>query len=132
MLHFSNLDEILKFFNQKMTLKVFVFPKLRTVKTWLEKCLKSPVLEDPLTSNMVNVPKLIQMQLSQNQETFSTFFAAVFKSRLSFKDFESKGDRHRFCIFEVTDSKNLVRSISKKSHFRECFDRQYGKLPLHC
>ena len=26
-------------------------------KTWLDKCLKSPVLEDPLTSNMVNGPK---------------------------------------------------------------------------
>ena len=26
-------------------------------KTWLDKCLKSPVSEDPLTSNMVNGPK---------------------------------------------------------------------------
>ena len=26
-------------------------------KTWLDKCLKGPVLEDPLTSNMVNRPK---------------------------------------------------------------------------
>ena len=26
-------------------------------KTWLDKCLKSPVSEDPLTSNMVNCPK---------------------------------------------------------------------------
>ena len=26
-------------------------------KTWLVECLKSPVSEDPLTSNMVNVPK---------------------------------------------------------------------------
>ena len=26
-------------------------------KTWLDKCLKSPVLEDASTSNMVNGPK---------------------------------------------------------------------------
>ena len=26
-------------------------------KTWLDKCLKSPVLEDLSTGNMVNVPK---------------------------------------------------------------------------
>ena len=29
----------------------------RLWKTWLDKCLKSPVLEDPLTSNMVNERK---------------------------------------------------------------------------
>ena len=40
-----------------MTLTAFVFPKLRTLKTWLDKCLKSPVLEDPSRRNMVNVPK---------------------------------------------------------------------------
>ena len=42
-----------------MTLTAFVFPKLRTLKTWLDKCLKSPVLEDLFTSNMVNVPEEI-------------------------------------------------------------------------
>ena len=26
-------------------------------KTWLDQCLKTPVSEDPLKSNMVNVPK---------------------------------------------------------------------------
>ena len=40
-----------------MTLKAFVFPKLGTLKTWLDKFLKSPVSEDPSTSNMVNVAK---------------------------------------------------------------------------
>ena len=39
-----------------MTLIDFVFPKLRTLKTWLDKCLKGPVSEDHSTSNMVNVP----------------------------------------------------------------------------
>ena len=40
-----------------MTLIDSVFPILRTQKTWSDKCLKSPVLDDPSTSNMVNVPK---------------------------------------------------------------------------
>ena len=40
-----------------MTLMDFVFPKLRTAKTWLDKCLKSFVSEDISTSNMVNGPK---------------------------------------------------------------------------
>ena len=41
----------------KMTLAASVFPKLRTLKTWLDKCLKNPSSEDPSTRNMVNVPK---------------------------------------------------------------------------
>ena len=40
-----------------MILIAFLFPKLRTLKTWLDKCLKSPVSEDPSPSNMKNVPK---------------------------------------------------------------------------
>ena len=44
-------------FEKEMTFIAFVFPKLRTLKTWLDKCLKNPVPDDPSTSNMVNVPK---------------------------------------------------------------------------
>ena len=40
-----------------MALIDFVFPKLRTLKAWSDKCLKSPVLEDPSISNIVNMPK---------------------------------------------------------------------------
>ena len=40
-----------------MTLTDLVFPKLRTVKTRLDKRLKSHVSEDRSRSNMVNVPK---------------------------------------------------------------------------
>ena len=40
-----------------MNLIAFVFPNLRTPKTWLDKYLKSPVSEDLSTSNMVNVHK---------------------------------------------------------------------------
>ena len=51
----------------------------------------------------------IQMQLSQKQKTFSEFFAAFLKSRLNFKYFLKKDDPPRFCIFEITDSENVVR-----------------------
>ena len=34
----------------------FLFPKLRTPKTLLAKCLKSHIWENPWTSNMANVP----------------------------------------------------------------------------
>ena len=44
-------------FEKKMTLIAFVFQKIRTLKTWLDKCLKGPVSEDPSASNMVHVPK---------------------------------------------------------------------------
>ena len=40
-----------------MTLIDFVFPKLRTPKTWLDKCLKKPISEDPSESKMVNGPE---------------------------------------------------------------------------
>ena len=49
------------------------------------------------------------MQLSQKQKTFSQLFALFLKSRLNFRHFETKDDPHRFCILEVTDSKNVVR-----------------------
>ena len=48
-------------------------------------------------------------KLSQKQKNFSQFFAAILKSRLNFKHFEWKDTPHRFCIFEVRDSKNVVR-----------------------
>ena len=39
-------------------------------KTWLDKCLKSPVSEDPSTSNMVNGPKHCW---NLNDSTFTIF-----------------------------------------------------------
>ena len=44
-------------FQTKMTVIDFLFPKLRTPKTWLDKRLKSPVSDDRSRSNMVNVSK---------------------------------------------------------------------------
>ena len=57
LLHFSNLDSILNIMNKKVTLIGFVFPKIRTLKGWSDKCLKSPVWEHAWTSNMGNMAK---------------------------------------------------------------------------
>ena len=55
--HFLFLAAIWNILQQKLTLLDLVFPKLRTPEAWLDKTLKSPVSVDPLTSNMVTVPK---------------------------------------------------------------------------
>ena len=39
-------------------------------KTWLDKCLESPVSENPLTGNVVNGPK---HTFSLNKSTFNIF-----------------------------------------------------------
>ena len=54
---FWSQAEILNLLKKNMTLIVFVFRKLRTPKTWLDKCLKSLVSEDASTTNMAHVPK---------------------------------------------------------------------------
>ena len=82
---------------------------------------KYPILnEDNLT-----VP--IQMQLSRKKKYFSQFFALISKSRLNFKHFEEKDGPHRFCISEITDFENVLRSMSKMSRFRGPFEKQHGK-----
>ena len=47
-----------------MTLIDFVFSKLRTPKTYSDKCLKRPVSENPSTSNIANVEIRIRSPLS--------------------------------------------------------------------
>ena len=51
----------------------------------------------------------IQMLLSQKQKIFSQFFAAFLKFSWNFIYFGTIYDPHRFCISEITDSKNGVR-----------------------
>ena len=77
--------------------------------------------------NRDNLAILIQMQLSQKQKTFSEFLAAYLKPSLNFKYFEEKDGPHRFCIFKITESQNVVRKMPKKSRFRGPFDTQHGK-----
>ena len=46
-------------------------------KTWLDKRLKSPVSEDPSTSNMVNGPKQCWNLDDSNFTTFSDTFEKI-------------------------------------------------------
>ena len=64
---------------------------------------KYPVL------NRDNLTIPIQMQLSQKQKTFSEYFRAFLKSRLNFKHFETKYEPHRFSVFEITNSKIIMK-----------------------
>ena len=64
---------------------------------------KYPVL------NRSNLTIPVQMILSHKQNTFFQFLASILKSGLNFEYFETKDDRHRFCISEFLDSENVVR-----------------------
>ena len=55
---------------QKKRLSSFVFPKLRTPKTWLDKSLKRSLLDDSSPSNIINVPKHCW---NQHHSTFIIF-----------------------------------------------------------
>ena len=81
LLHFQNLDSILTILKKKMTLTPFLFPKLRSPKTWLEKCLKGSVLENPSASNMVNMPK----QFWNQYHSTLTIFIDHYQRQLSLK-----------------------------------------------
>ena len=76
--------------------------------------------------NRDNLMIPIQMQLSQKEKTFSRFFAAFLKSRLSFKHFEKK---MRVIILYFRCYRHGKRSpkMSKKSRFRGNFEKQHEK-----
>ena len=67
---------------------------------------KYPVL------NRDNLTVPIQMQFSKKQKNFSLFISAFLKLRLNFKHFQKKDDPQSFCISDITDSENVVRSMS--------------------
>ena len=65
--------------------------------------------ENYLVLNRDNLTILIQVKLPQKQKTFFKFLAAFLKCRSNFKHLEQEDDPYRFCIFEDTDSENVVR-----------------------
>ena len=69
------------------------FSNYRLQKTWLDKCLKSPVSEDPSTSDMVNGPKRC---FSPRASTFTIFINHCYRNSVG-KNL-SKGNSNR-CIF---------------------------------
>ena len=77
--------------------------------------------------NRHNLMEPIQMQLCRKVKTFSDFVAAFLKASLNFEDFFKKDDPHCWCISEITDPKNLVRSVPKKSSLEGTFRKQHAK-----
>ena len=56
-----------------------------------------------------NLTILIEMQLSEKQKTLSQFFAVFLKCISNFERFEKQDDPQRCCMFDITNSKNVVR-----------------------
>ena len=60
-----------------------------------------------LNRNNLTIP--IEKQLSLKQKSFSEFLGAFLKSTINFKYFVEKDYPHRFCISDISASKNVVR-----------------------
>ena len=71
--------------------------------------------------------KLIQMQLSKTQKTFSEIFFEFLKSILNLKHLPKKMTLIADVFREIPAPKNMVRLISKKPCFRGPLERQQGK-----
>ena len=112
LLYFWNLDEIFNTLTKEMIFIDFVILKTSLLLT----CYFLGMLVNTLAAdkkyrvlNRDNLTIPIQMQLSQKQKNFAQFFAAFLKSTINFKSYEKKDDAHRFCVYELTDSVNVVR-----------------------
>ena len=69
----------------------------------------------------------IQMHLPQKQKIFSEFFSAFFKSALNLEHFQKKMRLIAYVFPKLPTTKNVLRQMSKSSHFREPVDRRHSK-----
>ena len=69
----------------------------------------------------------IQMHLPQKQKIFSQFFSAFFESALNFEHFQKKMTLIAYVFPKLPTTKDVLRQMSKNSHFREPLDREHGK-----
>ena len=77
--------------------------------------------------NRDNLTQPIPTKLSQKQKAFFQFFLAFSKSELISNIYKKKMT-FIVQIFPILRTpKNVVRSVSKKSRFKEPFDRPHGK-----
>ena len=66
------------------------------------------------------------MQLSKKEKTFSDLFSAVSNSRLNFEHLEKNMNLIAYVFMKIRTPKDVVKKLSKKSHFRGPFDKQHG------
>ena len=69
----------------------------------------------------------IQMHFSQNENIFSQFFSAFFKSTLNSEHFQKKMTLIAYVFPKLPTTKNVLRQMSKSSRFREHVDMRHGK-----
>ena len=77
--------------------------------------------------NRDNLTQPIPTQLSQKQKAFFQFFAAFSKSTLNFEHLQKKMTFIVEIVPILRTPKNVVRSMSKKSRFKEPLHRPHGK-----
>ena len=94
---------------------------LRTIVNTLTPSQKYSLL------NTDNLRQPIEMQLSLKLKSFSQFFSAFSKCRLNFEHFQTKMILIADVFSKLRTPKTVVRSMSKKSRFGGCFDKQHGK-----
>ena len=76
-----------------------------------------------------NVTQRIQMEFSQKQKPWSQFFSSFFKSSLNLQYFKKKITLIPDVFPKLWTPKNMVRSMRKKSCFRESVKKQHAKCP---
>ena len=109
--------------------------KLTWKKSLLVTCKISRLFPNTLSAdrkycllNRANLAQPIQMQLSRKKKLFVIFFAEFLKSNLNFEHIQKKKITLIAELFpKLRTTKNLVRSMSKKSRFKESFGKQHGK-----
>ena len=79
-------------------------------KTWLEKCLKSPISEDPFKSNMINEPK----RSSKLNDSNFTIFIYPCDGNSSLKNFVSEDPSTSNTVNGWKDWRNLKGSTFTK------------------
>ena len=71
--------------------------------------------------------KIFRCNYLRNKRTFFEFLFRFWSSRFNFEHFQKEDDCHSWCIFLLKTRKNVVREMSKKSHYRGPFHKSHGK-----
>ena len=69
----------------------------------------------------------IQIPLPQKQHIFSQFFSAFFETALNFEHFQKKTTLIAYVFPKLPTTKDMPKSMSKRSRLRRPLDRRNGK-----
>ena len=77
--------------------------------------------------NSENLPQPVQMQLSKKQKTFSLVFAAFLKTSSNVQYVQKKMTLTAYVFPKLQTAKEVVRNMSKMTHFETPFDTRHAK-----